>query len=80
MPVDAEFNIDSNWVVLVQGVDRICITDFLVLDVEIEPEEFYCIDLTFDLREDEKVQRTCFRLKREAGTFRSTILEILGSV
>ena len=76
MPVDAEFNIDGNWIVLVPGVDRICITDLLSLDIKVESDEFYCVDLTFDLREDEQVERKCLRFDHDISHHKVTLWEL----
>jgi hypothetical protein len=74
IPVDAEFNIDGNWV----GVDRVCITDLLSLDIDIEVEldEFYCVDLTYDLGTDEHVERTCFRFDHDISHYKVTLWEL----
>ena len=76
LPVDAKFNIDGNWVVLVQGVDRICITDLPSLDIKIESDQFYCVDLTFDLRENEQVERTCLQFDHDISHHKATLWEL----
>ena len=84
IPVDAEFNIDANWIKAnpspVPGEYLTCANDLLVLDVEIESEEIYCVDLTFDLRGEEKVERTCFRFDRAVGSGKATLGELLLSI
>lgn len=84
IPVEAEFHLDSDWVRDTQ--DSLleeyiaCVRDILVLDIEVESREYYCIDLTFDLREEEQVERTCLRFLHDAGSSRATILGILGAI
>lgn len=87
VPVDAEFNIDRTWTesypalevrypeikVRFPSLDMYCMTELLVLDVEIESQEIYCVDLTFDLREDEQVERRCLQFDRDIRHYKITL-------
>ncbi len=78
--VDAGFNLDPAWAKPYSGPEPEQHTrradDFLVLDVEIESQEIYCVDTSFDLREDERVEQTCLRFTRKFSGYRVTLWEL----
>jgi hypothetical protein len=80
VPVDAEFNIDRKWIEFNPrlrardpSLDMYCMNELLVLDVKIESQEIYCVDLTFDLREVEQVERKCLLFERDISHYEVTL-------